>query len=740
MNGKKTTRLLAAILTLAMLLSLLSASAFAVQSSKKHLDGTKYTVEKVSNPDRGPGEVDGLEAGGDRWNSYAWSMAELNDENGDYIYIGSNRNIIYSIMASMGAAMPFGMDFVNSMVDMVTNGELDTSSGNLDNYNAAIMRYNTATQEMETYFDSIDYITKPGSDYYLVSGFRGAITYKNSVFFNGSTALGKSLIYKIGSNEQAVPETVLSIVGGTMRAMCVTDDGERMYVGGTAALTDEQVSAGIEANCIIYENKGDDEFGLVADYNDFGRYTTSDISVWEVMEYQEELYVYLTSTLGTIIFRGHEAGEDELANANKYGWVWDEFMGESEDAEFVSGLGNPVNAAFTPAVFNGDMYLISFSDAMTSIIYGVIGVFGAIGAVDINVFFDNLALMEKVMDNETYVYRYTSDGRMQMVVGDKDKCIDGVEYVAVKKAGFTNDDFGCTLYNWRTAIYNGRMYLGTFDAYTLYNYVTKLTNGSLLGMSINEMSSQLRYVKNFLALVGGDEVKENKSGPLSCIGNIKPFDLKLPDLSAMHDLLLEKLGETKLNRFAEDLIALESMLDEQATATSAALAVSMINFMSPIVDLIKCELSEMMKLTGDDTSALTSLYNALDYFSTMFANVNRDGIARYIRISNALLKNNNPGFELYSTEDGIHYEAVTLDGFGDKYNYGCRTLLVASDSLYVGTANPFYGAQLWKLTDGLCSDQPQDDHSFSLISCFDHFLSGGFIRTIMRFIRDNLFL
>lgn len=32
------------------------------------------------------------------------------------------------------------------------------------------------------------------------------------------------------------------------------------------------------------------------------------------------------------------------------------------------------------------------------------------------------------------------------------------------------------------------------------------------------------------------------------------------------------------------------------------------------------------------------------------------------------------GFDLYVTEDGIHFDTITTDGFGDKYNHGCRHL------------------------------------------------------------------
>lgn len=55
------------------------------------------------------------------------------------------------------------------------------------------------------------------------------------------------------------------------------------------------------------------------------------------------------------------------------------------------------------------------------------------------------------------------------------------------------------------------------------------------------------------------------------------------------------------------------------------------------------------------------------------------------------------GFSLYSSSDGIHFDPVFLDGFNNRYNYGGRILFVDSQNdLYIGTANPFEGLEVWK--------------------------------------------
>lgn len=47
------------------------------------------------------------------------------------------------------------------------------------------------------------------------------------------------------------------------------------------------------------------------------------------------------------------------------------------------------------------------------------------------------------------------------------------------------------------------------------------------------------------------------------------------------------------------------------------------------------------------------------------------------------------GFQLWRSADGVHWEPVTRDGFGNKFNWGGRTFASTPHGLFVGTANPF---------------------------------------------------
>jgi len=68
-------------------------------------------------------------------------------------------------------------------------------------------------------------------------------------------------------------------------------------------------------------------------------------------------------------------------------------------------------------------------------------------------------------------------------------------------------------------------------------------------------------------------------------------------------------------------------------------------------------------------------------------------VAKYIEWTNP------PGFDLFVSEDGVNFSPVTVNGLGNGENYGGRVLLPTQYGLFVCTANPFGGAQVWRLDD-----------------------------------------
>ncbi|MBM3290110.1 MAG: hypothetical protein FJY92_08170 [Candidatus Hydrogenedentes bacterium] len=54
------------------------------------------------------------------------------------------------------------------------------------------------------------------------------------------------------------------------------------------------------------------------------------------------------------------------------------------------------------------------------------------------------------------------------------------------------------------------------------------------------------------------------------------------------------------------------------------------------------------------------------------------------------------GADLWRSPDGIHWSPVFLNGLGDTYNFGVRTLTSVAGDLYLGVANPWDGLEIWR--------------------------------------------
>ena len=63
---------------------------------------------------------------------------------------------------------------------------------------------------------------------------------------------------------------------------------------------------------------------------------------------------------------------------------------------------------------------------------------------------------------------------------------------------------------------------------------------------------------------------------------------------------------------------------------------------------------------------------------------------------------------MYTSADGTSFTAITTNGFGDPYNHGLRAFATGDDWMVIGTANPFFGTQLWKMAASNVTVDPVD--------------------------------
>lgn len=206
------------IIVLVYIIISMNLRVYASNTQNTLIDGT--VVEKISNPDAKEGETDGLIDGGDRETSYAWAMATR----GDYVYIGTNKNIVGGIantfvqsMVSSGIPEDTAWELVNSM----TNNEIprpETEEG------GQIFKCNINTGDIEVIY------TAPKD-----VAFRMGIEFDGDLYFCSfsSDTRADNYIYKIDENDN-ITIAFTSKTGTSLRAACIYEDS--LLFGGVDSI------------------------------------------------------------------------------------------------------------------------------------------------------------------------------------------------------------------------------------------------------------------------------------------------------------------------------------------------------------------------------------------------------------------------------------------------------------------------------------------------------------------------
>jgi len=120
-------------------------------------------------------------------------------------------------------------------------------------------------------------------------------------------------------------------------------------------------------------------------------------------------------------------------------------------------------------------------------------------------------------------------------------------------------------------------------------------------------------------------------------------------------------------------------------------------------------------------------------------------------IVNVFINHGSPvGFDLYKSEDGVNFEVVMQDGFGDPMQYGGRTMATTQedgkDILWLGTANPGNGCQVWRYeempfateTEGFFPDEEGIKYVVSVTPCSEQ--DNGLVSGDIRMTEEDLSL
>ena len=553
-------------------------------SAQKVWNYDGYTVTKISNPDRGEREADGLTPGGDRENSYTWRLAGLGDE----IYIATARNIANALVNMYGsqisAASGMSMDTFWSMIDALVNGDIyrnDVNEG------ANIIAYNRKTGEFRTVWTG-------GPGEYQ----RMAVTYRDNVYFGSYSADQSIEQYILKLDKDGNFTKVYTTTGTTaMRANCVYDDHLFFASSDARTVVAEGDPEPIAKMAVIRKSNEDDtQWDLVADYRDFGDIPYDHIQTswagapfWELASHAGYIYATAPSTAGFVIFKGRPAQDGE--SANEYGWHWEE----------VAGLNNGINNPGLSDVeggepgtmrsligsvyeFQGELYAYNFDHAFAGVAQSLVGMLQQMKSTQVKAS-DYLGYMYDTMHNPQKVWKLNdATGKFE-------------ELTAFTKLmeGTTNE------YIWRMGEHNGKLYVATMDAGIGYGYMTQLTNGSFFKMSLAEKASKIAYLNNvikLLALAKGNEKMDELRG-------------KLEQLKALLELYTETTQVD--DDTMQTIIDIEGLTQEIKTIVTDMLTAQTDEKLAQLNDILVNMLTNLQNLNEQEEGAMSAMLLILKY-------------------------------------------------------------------------------------------------------------------------------
>ena len=661
---------------------LLSALALLplLTNAQKVWDYEDFTVTKVSNPTHGEREADGLIAGGDRQNSYTWRLAGRGDE----IYIATARNIASVLVnlygSQISAASGISMDAFWAMMDAVTNGDIlrnDVCEG------ADIICYNRRTGEFKVVW------TGDLSEFQ-----RMAVTFGDNVYFGSYSANQSHEQYLLKLDKEGNFTKVYTTTGTTaMRANCVYD-GHLFFASADAriAVPEGERQPIVKMAVIRKSNEDDTVWDLVADYKDFGDVPFDPVQsswagapFWELASHNGYIYATAPGTAGFVVFRGRPAQDGEVANA--YGWHWEEVVG------LTNGINNPglsdvpggepgtmrslIGSVYE---FNGELYAYNFDHAFGGEAQAFVGMMQQLTGKGV-----------KASDYLGYMYNSLHNPQKVWKLNDATGKFEELTAFTELMEGTTNE------YVWRMGEHNGKLYVATMDAGIFYNYLTQLTNGSFFKMSAEEKMTKLQNIGNvvkLLAMAKGNEMADQLREKLE---QLQALLSQYVEVSQVDEETLEVIVDIQgLNQEIKAIVC--NFLQEQS-ARQMAIVTDMLNKvvenMKNCSEAEKAAMAELMEHLKNGT-----LMEMLQAMATDICDrIDGKGIEMY-RYINKTVMDNQWGFDLLRTSDGGQsFEVITRSGFDDKYNYGCPSFLSTEEGLYFGTCNPFYGGQLYLLSE-----------------------------------------
>lgn len=624
-------RIIAIILAIVMLLSV-TVSVSAQNTGLTYNCENGYTATKISHPETGVGEVDGLiEYNGenDRAQNYSWSSVGY----GDYVYVGTCFGAIYQTLQIIAREKGMAFSQLKLYIDALYNGALYTGDEGAAQTpsRSVIVKINTETCETEIVY---------GPE--KVGGFRAATKLNNKLYFAATGAT--PYLLEIDPEKDDATQVVCKSETPNSASISTGIRGLTTYKGMLVATMIGNNGAYMVASS--NPSAGQDSFETICtqeDLLDYPAYHYMDSifggSIWDIIEYNGKLYItVVTGKNGNkqafALFSGEPDENGE--------WSFDLIAGnEADGAEYPFGLGSERSGAANLMVHNGYLYIGGYNDPMVALPEVLNG---------------NFEPLYKDLSSPVCLWRLDENNDIEMVAGEAN------EVFPEGPIGNMGAGFGSNMnqYVWRMESFHDNLYVGTFDVTGLSYPLAQFANGDIFKMTKEEWISQLNYIKKVI----------------DSLGVIPASDKDIASTGA----------NVELASISENLETLEE-LSEDFEETDVTL-----EYREKFLNALNA-LKEQYIIVRDYLSA-----EAKKNIDAFLSNEKVQNYGYFVKCLYYMSKSER-GYDLLVSEDGVNFDVVTRDGMGDPYNHGCRVFAITDNGLCIGTANPFFGTQVWLLDD-----------------------------------------
>lgn len=638
---------------------------------------------------------------GDRGQNYSWSAVAY----GDWMYVGT----CYSAMGNTLTLMQnilgdkFDKDVMEAGLKAMFNGTFYYGHEDGADSGGILVKVNTKTGEIK--------LLMSNSLNGYAPLFRNAIAYNGKLYFCGSVHVnGKSglpSVYEIDPKDDSYKAVYVGLssmqdygaaykkgISTGIRGMCVYNG--KLVISNVFA----DATTGKSGATILASSNPSEGFTVIAsqdDLFDYPAYTYRDSiyggSVWDMVEYNGHLYVSICTgteenapddnTMQSFaIVRG-----DENADGT---FTWTPLIGDQEKhgARYTFGIDpeRTRSGAANLIVYKDHLYIGEYNDeqiAMERILFNKTGEGsdGSLGGVDCS--FVNANLEQSVN-----LYRMDKDENIELLVGDATAMFPngGISGIG---SGFGHNE---NQYIWRMEVYDGKLYIGTFDTSSLLEPIGQFSNGDIIGMTPEQWATQLQYIKELLELL----YEKNNTNPVANYEMQATPETATPETAMYMDDMAVEVEDS----FASEAADLTDMMEIAPDVLGNDTEMGVLSSENSVEDRITSlqDFSDYYETMLDQYEQLAAEYDLGDDLKAAFEKLlNQETWDKIKSVLVCLhyMRTASRGFDMYVTSDGVNFETLTTSGFGDPHNHGLRVFAVTNQGLCMGTANPFYGTQLW---------------------------------------------